>query len=544
MNASPLERIKKAIESEVFVTQKKERIIPENSSWLMDFRRISLDPHFLDDYTEVFYERFKDELPFQVGGMEVAAIPLVSAIVMKMREKGRPVNGFFIRKSRKKTGLLKMVEGRLTNDPIILVDDLMNNGYTFDRQVAVLEETKVPVKMLFTILRFRENEAYQRFMDRGIQVESLFTLADFKQTLVLDTLPPRGDETLQPFEKEWFFKSHDPHLEVVLAKSGIALDEERLYFGSDRGVLWALHQGDGKIAWQYQVGLSANVKGKEIFSTPALYNRRVYFGAYDGNVYCLDAKTGKRCWVSFAADWVHGGIAIAPELGLLFVPMMFGLRGKQGGLAALGLKDGKTKWRVTLTAAMYGTPLYVPEEKKLFAGGEDGTLFALNAENGKILWSFKTGGAIKESPAYDARSRAIIFSSFDGNVYTLSSETGLLIWKFENGGANYSSPYIQENKVYVASLDKEVYCLNLKDGTRQWSFSTRARIFAAPRMYDNRLYLGSNDARLYEIDPHSGKQIGFFQAVERITNPVVLLPDGRLLLQTYANEIYCLKRKD
>lgn len=89
------EKIRAYITEEVFVRQGQARIVPETSSWIMDFRRVCLDHGFLDVYTDIFYERFKDRYPFQVGGMEVAAIPLVSAIVMKMRERGMPVNGFF-----------------------------------------------------------------------------------------------------------------------------------------------------------------------------------------------------------------------------------------------------------------------------------------------------------------------------------------------------------------------------------------------------------------------------------------------------------------
>ena len=56
-------------------------------------------------------------LPFQVGGMEAAAIPLLSAILMKSLSRGTPVNGFIVRKERKTYGAGSSIEGALTDAP-------------------------------------------------------------------------------------------------------------------------------------------------------------------------------------------------------------------------------------------------------------------------------------------------------------------------------------------------------------------------------------------------------------------------------------------
>jgi orotate phosphoribosyltransferase len=59
---------------------------------------------------------------YQISGLETAAIILVTGMAM---ETG--MNGFYIRKSRKKHGLYNMIEGRLSDAPVIIVDDLMNS---------------------------------------------------------------------------------------------------------------------------------------------------------------------------------------------------------------------------------------------------------------------------------------------------------------------------------------------------------------------------------------------------------------------------------
>ncbi|MDP2837983.1 MAG: PQQ-binding-like beta-propeller repeat protein [Candidatus Moranbacteria bacterium] len=543
---SPTEKIRAYIVKEVFVRQGEQRFVPDTSEWIMDFRRVCLDPGFLDAYTEAFYERYKDRYPFQVGGMEVAAIPLVSAIIMKMRERGMPISGFFIRKSRKKTGLLKMIEGKLTDDPVILVDDLINNGYTLDRQLAVMTEAKKQTIAFCTVLRFRSLETYQRYFDQGVSIEAFFTLDDLP--VALGTRPKQTEPLpKKKFEVKWYFKSPDALLEAVVPKSGVVFDEERLYVGSDCGVLWAINRIDGTAVWQHQIGLGpwGSKRDKQIFSTPVLYQGKLYFGAHDGNIYCVEALTGKRLWVSFEADWVEGAPALSEKKNILYVPTLFGMRGRQGGMVALDVMTGKALFRVRTQAALRGTPLVVDEQEQVYIGGEDGTLFAFDMNDGHTLWTFRSGGAIKDAPIYDSVSQAVIFSSFDGAVYKLDVKTGLLLWKYDIGLANYSAPCLWQDRVFVNSLDKNLYCLDLKTGEKLWSFPARARIFSSPRVYRDRVYFGANDARMYEIDPQTGRQTGFFQAVERITNPVVFdEKTGDFYLQTYANEIYCLREKE
>ena len=90
-------KLKKIIEEEVFITKDKERIAGPGgveSNWLFDFRRVLLRADVLDSVGELFYERFEREYPFQVGGIEVAAIPLVTALILKLKEKRGRGSGF------------------------------------------------------------------------------------------------------------------------------------------------------------------------------------------------------------------------------------------------------------------------------------------------------------------------------------------------------------------------------------------------------------------------------------------------------------------
>ena len=340
-----LEKLHKIIEAEVFITKEQERIISSRgteSKWLFDFRKILLDSHHLNLVSELFWETYKDKLPFQVAGLEVASLPLCClGIVMKSVERGNPVNGFYIRKSRKKDGLLHMIEGKVTDEPIILVDDIINSGKSFLRQLAVMDELNKQVKDIFVILRFRDTPYYKFANERNIEITSLFSLPDFGHKLHIDKSRKLNYDQ---FVTKWYFRSKGANFHYVVPKSAPVIDSDRVYFGSDTGNFWALNQNDGSVAWKYKVGWHA--KGKSIFSTPAVYRNTVFFGSYDGNVYALDTKTGKRRWIFMEADWVGSSPCIAEDLGLLFIGLEFGLFSKQGGIAGVRCNYGRKKMGV------------------------------------------------------------------------------------------------------------------------------------------------------------------------------------------------------
>ena len=538
-------KLKKIISEEVFVTKGKENILSpggDEIKWLFDFRRALLKPDVLDAISDVFLERFSGKFPLQIGGIEVAAIPLITGLVMGLNERDRKINGFFIRKSRKKDGLMRMIEGMVTAEKIILVDDIINTGKSFIRQVEVLEGIGKKVDTVFAVLRFRDSEYYKYFHDKGIRVESLFTLDDFADSLKVKNLVDKKEGPVpMPFKAEWCFKSENPNYFYVVPKSGPAIDETRLYFGSDSGNFWAINQTDGSVAWKYKVGFHA--KGKYIFSSPAIYKDFVYFGSYDGNFYALDKETGKKSWIFMEADWIGSSPCVAPDLGLIFVGLEFGLFRKQGGIAVLDAETGKKKWEYFMPGLVHSSPAYSAKRNVVVCGSNNFSVYGFNAKTGKLLWEFKTDGEVKASFVFDEERGVVCFGSFDKHLYILRANTGELVHKVETGEAIYSTPVAYKNFVYIASLDKILYCINLDTGAVIWKFATSGRVFASPKIIEKRIYIGSNDGRLYELDPETGKNTAFFQATERITNAIACNPSTKkIFLPTFANEIYCLHR--
>lgn len=505
--------------------------------WIFDFRALMLQPKWLDRFADLFWERYADKLPFQVGGMETAGIPLVAAIVMKSVARKTPVNGFFIRKSAKRQGLMKTVEGTLTEEPVILVDDLINSSQTITKQVDVLHEHGKRVTDVFVLLAFRAHDAYASLQDKGVSLSSLFTLEDFGKPLIATHAPevPKAS-----FDVVWRYTKTEPSRHLVVQKSAPLVHGDLVYVGGDDGVFRAIDTQTGAVVWDFRI--AQHSVGKGILSSPALYEDTVYFGAYDGNFYALDSRTGKKRWVYSEADWIGSSPCIAPDLGLVFIGLEFGLLRKRGGVAALDCKSGAVRWRAAHSGFTHGSPLYIQEESLVVIGNNDGMLYAYDARSGEVRWSFAARGDIKTRASYDAKRRMIVFGSLDGTLYALSARDGTPVFAREVGPI-YSIPLIVDDTIYLGSLDKRVYALDASDGKNRWTYETGGRIFASPVIAEDSLWIGSNDGRLYEINTVSGKLRTFFQATERIVNAIGYDPvTKRFFVPTQTNELYCLKR--
>ncbi len=555
--------LRQIIASEVFVRNHTEQIgiYTEPQSWIFDFRRVLMQGKTANLIADIFYETFKTQYPFQLCSIEIAGVPLLTALMMKFYEKGHhDINAFFIRKSRKKTGLMRMVEGTIERDKkIILVDDIINTGSSFWRQIEVLEELGHKVDTVWSIMRFRDEEYYQRFANRGISVQSLFTLDDFARDLSLSNLRARTTPPpTMPFTPVWSFKSAGPSLGYVVQKSQPILDDTHIYMGSDNETFWSIRQEDGGVEWAFKVG--PHVLKKSIFSSPGICNDLVIFGAYDGNVYGLDRHTGKKQWMFIEADYVGSSPAIGDDIGLVFIGLEFGLLHKQGGIVALDAQTGRKIWGdYTHPAYTHSSPLYIKKHRQVVIGSNDGGARLYDAHTGELLWKCTTFGGsgfnpaihggfgegdIKGSFAYDEKRDFILFGSIDGFLYIVDRKTGHLVHHHKCQFGIWSTPYVYNDRAYVTSVDKHIYCIDLQTFSLIFAKNIDStRIFSNPTIIDGRLYVGTNAARLHELDPESGDTLGYFQAIERITNTVIKNEKtGMFFLPTYANQLICLSR--
>ncbi len=522
----------------------------KSAQWIMDFKSQVLSKEFLQEYARCFWNAVQEKFPgaVQIGGMESGAIPLVTGVSV-FAPTDRSVNAFYIRKSRKKSDLANLLEGELTDAPIILVDDILNAGNTIRKERDILKEAGHSVAAVFVCIRYRDMPAYQDLIDQGIKIISIFELDDFRNELPIKNIvdPERVIPKFDKYETDFRIRlTGRPNLYVVAPKSAPLLFDEYLYMGADDGYFSCVRAADGSMVWRYRVMFGA--EGKYIHSSPVIYGKSVLFGAYDGNLYCLNRFTGKREWVFGDADWIGSSPCVNERDGMVYVGMEFSLPGKRGGVAAVDIRTGKLKWgNYSFPGLAHASPAYNEKSGLVVCGSNDRTFYAMKAETGEIVWQFQTMGEVKYSAIFDDARDLVIFGSMDGGVYVLRTGDGSLHHRFDARFGFYSTPVLSGNRVIIGSLDKLVYCFDLDGKSALWTFETSGRIFASPALDGRSVFIGSNDGRLYEIDIDSGKIIAIVQFPERIVNRIQVSrqADGRrvLYVPTHVCELYRLSER-
>ena len=520
-----------------------KRLISPNGGknvWLIDMRRIFLDAQLLDAVAELFWKEFSDKLPFQVGGMEVAAIPLLSAILLKSVERGTPVNGFIVRKERKMYGEGKLYEGVLTAAPIVIVDDLLNSGASLEKVRVILEDEKRAVSEAFVVIDYDSAAGQKWRADKNVNVSAPFKLSDFD--LVVNK--PKPNEILPPlFFNAWNFKSPDPNFFQRVPKSFPITDGRRIYFGSDSGYFWCLNAADGALVWNFKLKSDGH---KNIWSAPALHGGKVYFGGYDGNLYCLESETGKEIWRFEEADWVGSSPALAPDLELLFVGLEFGVEGKRGSIIALDMNTGERVWEHKTKRYTHASPAYWPEQKLVACGSNDNEMFLFDAASGILRWRFETKGesekgSIRHAPAFDPKREQLVTGCADGYIYIINLKTGKESWSVKTDNTIYTVPLVVGDLAFIGSTDKHMYVLDLEKRNVMKKIPVYSKVYAPPRLIEGKIYFGACSGMIYEIDPVTAETTGTHQLPDSITNAMTYSPQTRMFYAlTYVNQLFAM----
>ena len=559
---SAREMVSAAIRERGILRAENQRLISpkgRENQWLIDTRRIFMDAKVLDAAAELFWQEWGERMPFQVGGMEAAAIPLLSAILLKSLARGTPVNGFIVRKERKTYGTGGLIEGMLTGVPIVMVDDILNSGSSLEKARVVLEKELLEKKLLekellekerramsgaFVLIDY-ESAAGRHWRERhGIPVTAAFRLAEFG--LSVERLVTRLlNRPMTSFENRWNFAALDPNFFHRVPKSFPATDGKRVYFGSDGGQFWCLDAASGTPAWSFRVNAAGH---KNIWSSPALHDGRVYFGSYDGNVYCLNAESGEEVWRYGGADWVGSSPALAPALGLLFIGLEFAVEGKRGSIVALRMENGDKVWEHRTRRYTHASPAYWRERQLVACGSNDNEMFLFDAATGTLRWRFETRSArgekasIRHAPAFDTKRSHLVTGCANGRIYIIDVETGQEVWWVQTDNTIYTVPLVVEDRAYVGSTDKHLYVLDLERRVVEKKVFAGAQIFGPPRLIEGRIYFGACNGMVYEtaID---GEITGSHQLPDAVTNSVIYSAEtGDFYALTYVNELFAFRR--
>ncbi len=101
-----------------------------------------------------------------------------------------------------------------------------------------------------------------------------------------------------------------------------------------------------------------------------------------------------------------------------------------------------------------------PWKDKVFTGRKDGKFFALSAKDLSVQWKKIYSAEILSDPSVASKSNIVYFGCHDGKLYALHTDTGEEAWSFTTGGPIFSSPWVDDDVVYVASQDGYLYAIH------------------------------------------------------------------------------------
>ena len=149
--------------------------------WLLDTRVPMLDGEVFSEVGAVLAERLRAKGEHQVAGYGFGAFSIVCSVLSAEGAGGGgdtpAFKGGFVREERKSHGRSRLVEGPLTrDDPVVLVDDILNSGRSATRAIALLEDEGFEVAGLMTLFSFTWSSGRTRLEADGLWVDSLLDL--------------------------------------------------------------------------------------------------------------------------------------------------------------------------------------------------------------------------------------------------------------------------------------------------------------------------------------------------------------------------------
>ena len=177
------QKLKEIIKEKGIVFQHVTLSSKIESNYYYDLKKVSFDPKGSSLIGELLMEEIAKFKAGSVGGLEMAAIPLATAAMIKSTEYGRYKKGlttFFVRKEPKTHGLEKKIEGIITA-PIVIVDDVVTTGKSILTAIDALIKEEYSVKGVVCVLEREEVGTTNVLKERGIPYVSLFKHSDFKE---------------------------------------------------------------------------------------------------------------------------------------------------------------------------------------------------------------------------------------------------------------------------------------------------------------------------------------------------------------------------
>ena len=295
-----------------------------------------------------------------------------------------------------------------------------------------------------------------------------------------------------------------------------AIRDNRVVFGSFDGNVYCLDAVNGKLLWKLATGPRLpGTKGygdvtRGVDSSPAIVKGRVYFGSWDGHLYCADLDSGQVIWKQLLGGLVHrSGPAVDEAHDRVYIGAT------DGFLHCFDAIKGELLWRRQLAERHMDHCLSDPvlDAGRVYMGADRGSVYCLDAASGEIVWHYRQAKHLIAGAVNVYGGRVYGFADGSGHLFCLDAATGKELWSvcFGNGWGGCQPLVCPEQGSQAATIwvtmrdgqhDNQPITLAAVSWTGKvlWTF-TAGPVWGSPVLVNRRLYFGSDDGFLYALEP-------------------------------------------
>ena len=175
--ADPRERLALLLVQKSYREGKFTLTSGKTSDYYFDCKQTALHPEGSWLLGSLFNDMLKDIPLAGVGGLTLGADPLVTATTVISHERGRPLNGFIVRKQPKGHGTDQYIEGMANfspSDAVAVLEDVVTTGGSLLKTCERVQAAGLRIAAVCCVLD-REEGGRQALQDAGYNLISLFT---------------------------------------------------------------------------------------------------------------------------------------------------------------------------------------------------------------------------------------------------------------------------------------------------------------------------------------------------------------------------------
>jgi len=540
---SDKKEIKEIIDKNVLVFKKENNnffLTKKDSNWIFDFRRAFLQAELLQKFSSFFWDKYEKYYPFQVWWLELWAIPFVSWIIFEWIKRGKNINWFFVRKDRKESWLWNVIEWKLNQEKIIIVDDLFNSWKSISKVFFSIKNLEKDVFKIFVFVNFW-NILWKNFLiENNLKLDYEFTLSDFWLDFFWNSKKIQKENYMAPmifpkFQKIFSLTNSNKFLQVP--KSSPIKDWKNIYLAWEWANFISICSDTWNVNWKFIVD---SVKWhKNILSSPIIFWDNIIFWAYDWNLYCLDKNTWEKKWIYWESDWIWASPIISQKYWMVYVWLEFWWLKNKWWLVWVDLKSWEKKWLFLFDDFVHCSPWYSEKLWFVVCWSNDWKLICVLWKNWKENFSKQFEEPIKWWFDFSSDWKKVFFWCFDKYFYCLDLLSWDIDWKFLTWNIIYSKPLIIDKNIFFGSTDKFFYHLDC-----DWNLIKKVRtfwkIFWEPTFIkDWIIAFGSNDGYIYFYDYVNKITIFVVEHWEKISTKVIFDNNlWHLYVEDFMNEIY------